>query len=139
MDTDSDPRRMRRLARTRGSEDEVDEEIQFHLELTTNFYESTGMPRDEARRAAERRFGNVDRYRRALSSAGRRSGRRRALTIAVDNLREDFGFAFRYARRSYGFTFGVALMIALGVGANATMYGIIDRILLTPPPHIQQA
>ena len=44
------------------------------------------------------------------------------MLTAVGHLREDFGFAFRNARRAPGFTIGVALTIALGVGANATMY-----------------
>lgn len=46
--------------------------------------------------------------------------------------------AARTARRSPGFTIGVVLTLGLGIGANATMYGIIDRLLLQPPAHITQ-
>ena len=130
--------RTRRVAGERSARVEVDEEMRFHLHMMTAFYMRQGMTKGDARRAAEKRFGNMDRYRKNLARARHRSRRRLAVLTAIGHLREDFRFAFRNARRSWGFTLGVALTIALGVGANATMYGIIDRILLTPPPHIQQ-
>ncbi|MFB3111288.1 MAG: ADOP family duplicated permease [Gemmatimonadales bacterium] len=130
--------RTRRVAGERSARVEVDEEIRFHLHMMTAFYVRQGMTKDDARRAAEKRFGNTDRYRENLAHAHHRSKRRLAVLTAIGHLREDFRFAFRNARRSWGFTLGIALTIALGVGANATMYGIIDRILLAPPPHIQQ-
>lgn len=137
MSDHDDSNRARRMPGGRPAGDEVDEEIQFHLHMMTNYLMSQGMTNDEARRAAERRFGSIDSYRRSLTSTRHRSRRWLALATAMGNLREDMGFALRYARRSPGFTVGVALTIALGVGANATMYGVIDRILLTAPPHIR--
>ncbi|MCZ6916835.1 MAG: ABC transporter permease [Gemmatimonadetes bacterium] len=134
----NDSNRTRRVAGERSARVEVDEEIRFHLHMMTAFYVRQGMTKDDARRAAEKRFGNTDRYRKNLAHAHHRSKRRLAVLTAIGHLREDFRFAFRNARRSWGFTLGIALTIALGVGANATMYGIIDRILLAPPPHIQQ-
>ena len=136
MGNHDDSNRARRIAGERPAGDEVDEEIQFHLHMMTNYLMSQGMTNDEARRAAERRFGSIDSYRRSLTSTRHRARRWLALATAMGNLREDMGFAFRCASRSPGFTVGVVLTIALGVGANATMYGVIDRILLTAPPHI---
>lgn len=44
--------------------------------------------------------------------------------------------AIRGMRRNPGFTFSVAFVLALGIGANAVMFGVVDRLLLSPPQHI---
>ncbi len=116
---------------------QVDEEIQFHLDMMTEFFMKRGLAKDEARRAAERKFGNLDHYRRTLIEARRHTKRRLELTSALSSFGDDLGYALRHARRWPGLAIGVAITIALGVGANATMFGVSDRILLRPPPHIQ--
>ena len=116
---------------------QVDEEIQFHLDMMTDFFMKRGLAKDEARRAAERKFGNLDHYRRTLIEARRHTKRRLELTSALSSFGDDLGYALRHARRWPGLAIGVAITIALGVGANATMFGVSDRILLRPPPHIQ--
>ena len=138
MPPDNDPHRGDRPSGSHPARRDVDEEIRFHLDMMTDFFVKRGMSQNKARHAAEQRFGDIDRYRRNLTRAKDRSRRKIGIASVLASLREDLGFALRYASRSYGFTIGVALTIALGVGANATMYGVIDRILLTPPPHIQR-
>lgn len=51
-------------------------------------------------------------------------------------LREGFEPAVRTVRRYPGFTAAVVITLGLGIGANATMYGIVDRLLLQPPAHV---
>lgn len=53
-----------------------------------------------------------------------------------DVVREGVMSVVRTTRRYPGFTVGVVLTLGLGIGANATMYGIVDRLLLQPPEHI---
>lgn len=53
----------------------------------------------------------------------------------LSDLRGDIKVAFRRMRRSPGFTFLAVLSIALGVGANAALFTLIDELLLRPPPY----
>src|SRR5687767_3437740 len=56
-----------------------------------------------------------------------------------DTIRHSFMMARRSVLRAPGFTIAVVLTLALGIGANATMFAILDRLLFSPPPHIAQA
>ena len=49
----------------------------------------------------------------------------------------DVSYAMRQLRRAPGFTITVLLAFALGIGANATMFGIVDELLLRPPAHVR--
>jgi len=60
------------------------------------------------------------------------------LTDFLAFLGQSVGGALRTARRYPGFALGVVFTLGLGIGANSTMYGIIDRLLLSPPEYIEQ-
>jgi predicted permease len=49
----------------------------------------------------------------------------------------DMSYAMRQLRRAPGFTITVLLAFALGIGANATMFGIVDELLFRPPAHVR--
>ena len=49
----------------------------------------------------------------------------------------DLRFAFRSLRRTPGLGIAVVLTLALGLGANTTMFGVLDTLLLKPPAHVQ--
>jgi hypothetical protein len=112
-------------------------EIEHHLaELSERLMEE-GWSEEEARAEAERRFGDPARYGPPMRrlERGRMARERRASWL--DFLRESLGSVGRTARRYPGFTAGLVVTLALGIGANATMYDIVDRLLLQPPMHIQ--
>ncbi len=103
-----------------------DEEARFHVEQLLDEYRERGMSSDEARRAAERRFGNVLIAREQTQDAD-------SLRWLDDLLREA-RFAVRSLRRTPWFTLAAVVSLALGVAANAGMFALADAILLRPLP-----
>lgn len=133
-------RRVFRIGIAGGDADrEVDRELAFHLERTVEELEAAGWTEEEARREARRRFGDEGRYRRELHRLARGRDRRvRALDRARGvgwTLRD----AIRGVWRAPALAVAVVAVMSLGVGANATMFGILDRVFLRPPAHIEDA
>src|ERR1041384_5414841 len=54
--------------------------------------------------------------------------------MVLDSLRDDLRYAIRGLRTRPGFALAVVFTLALGIGANAAMFGIVDRLLFRPPP-----
>ncbi|HUH12762.1 MAG TPA: ABC transporter permease [Longimicrobiales bacterium] len=115
---------------------DLDDEIRFHFERTVEDLVAGGAGREAAEREARRRFGDEARWRDTLESIDRGTAARRRRADGLAALGEDLRDALRGIARARGFTAAVVLTFALGLGANATMFGIIDRLLLSPPGHI---
>jgi predicted permease len=60
----------------------------------------------------------------------------RAIAAYIDALLQDVHYAARGLRLRPGFTAMVALTLSLGIGANATMFGIVDRLFVQSPPGV---
>ncbi len=119
--------------------EELDAELEFHLTETVEELVEKGWPEGQARAEAEQRFGNLSRYRRGLERIGRRRVMRKTTMDKWDVAKHNFVSALRGLRRNPGFSAAVILTLALGIGANATMFGVVDRLLLSPPQHIEGA
>jgi predicted permease len=132
-------RRFFRLAihRPALTEQDVDAEIAFHLEARVAQLTSRGMSPDAARSEARRRFGNVEQARHTLTSSATRRETRMELRESLGNVAQDLRYAARGMRKNPGFTAAVVLTLALGTGANATMFGVVDRLILQPPAYLR--
>ena len=132
------PRGRRRLfrlpPRDDGLRDEVDDEIRFHLEERAAKYERTGMSPDEAKAAAEARFGDVDAVREEVEETMKRSNRTMRKSDMIDDVRRDAAFAARQIVRNPGFSSIAVLTIALAIGSTTAIFSVVDGIMLRPLP-----
>ncbi len=114
-------------------EQELDEEIRFHLERTQEELEGRGMSPEAARHEAERRFGSVRAHRQAILRLDVGRMRTMRMVETVDAVRGLLGHAARRVVRGPGFAAAVVVTLGLGIGANAVMFGVVDRLMLSPP------
>jgi predicted permease len=116
-------------------EAEVDDELRFHIEERIRAYIAGGMSADEARRATLERFGDIDAVREVCArmlGADRKAEARRDW---LDDLGQDLRFAVRSALRAPVFTLLAVVTLALGIGANAAVFGVVKSVLLDALPY----
>ncbi len=102
-------------------------EIQSYIETETDENVARGIPPEEARFAAHRKFGNVTFIREEIYHMN---------TIGfVESLWRDLRHAFRSLRRNRGFAVTVILTLALGIGANTTVFSVVDAAMFRPLPY----
>ena len=114
---------------------DVRDEIQFHLEMRTREFIDQGLSPEDARRAALAAFGDTGAIDAELRSARATYIGERARRDRLGALRADLSFAVRTLRKRVGFTAASLATLALGIGAAASVYTIVNGVLVRPLPY----
>ncbi|MGQ0640598.1 MAG: permease prefix domain 1-containing protein [Gemmatimonadaceae bacterium] len=99
-------------------------EMQTHIELLARDFEHAGMSRADAFAAARRQVGTV--------SGMREASREYWGFPLLDSVLQDLRYAMRGLVRAPGFAATIIVTLGLGIGANATMFAVIDRLMFRP-------
>ena len=121
--------RLRSLFRRGLVELELDDELRFHLERQIDFFVRQGLSPEEATRRARLELGGLDQIREAHRDA-------RGISL-FSHLGRDLRHALRQFRRAPGFTALAVLCLGLGIGANTSIFGVLNAVLFRPMP-VQQ-
>src|SRR5438309_9569496 len=122
------PLRLHSLFWKTQAEQELNDEMQFHLQSQTDEYIGQGMDPVEARHAALRLLGGVEQVKEQCRDM-------RNVNF-IEDFVQDLRFGFRMLRRSPGFSVLAVLCLTLGIGANAAVFSWIEGILLRPFPAV---
>ena len=118
--------RLRAIFSRASVELDLDDELRFHIEREAEKYERQGMQQEAALRRARLEFGGVEQMKEA--------SRDMRGTARLESIARDLRYAIRSLKSRPVFTLTVIATLALGIGANAAIFSLVDALVLRPLP-----
>lgn len=123
----------RRAKRRAVALEDIDAEVQSHLDARVEYLVERGLTPEQARAEALRKFGNLAAGRAAIFHEAQLAGPRLRIGDRMHDLWQDIRYVARGLGRAPAFTIGVVATLALGLGINAAVFRVADVVLFRAP------
>jgi len=117
---------LRALFRKRALDEQLERELQFHLDEMTRDNVDAGMEQSEARRKALIDFGGREQIKEQCRDT-------RGMNW-VGSVLQDLRYGARTLRKDWRYTFTAILALAIGISANTALFSVFNGVVLRPLP-----
>jgi putative ABC transport system permease protein len=115
-------------------ERDVDEELALHLEMRAKDFEREGLDPDSAKKKAQRRFGDTERYRCEMKGIKDDYVQSIERVHYFEEITNDIRHGFRQLMKKPALPMMIIVLLAIGVGANTAIFSVVKAVLLEPLP-----